>query len=293
MTLDSDPLTKNNPAPNGQAKADEGTDDAKNTLLAALSAAGTPPRECEKRITCKIEKGWWDHYKWIFEIAGLVALVVYTIYTAKMYCTFNRQLKTMNDTFGQIQQQTTTMNNTYAQIQAQTALMKKQLEASQGASLDLQLTVDTQEQGRHSGILVEIQNWGHAPATHVKLETTVTRESAPSRAAIGKPATISYASDYIDNAEPRSYPVSNSAGQWFDPTGMNQNWDAIRSVQQVIVIRGTFSYYDGFDTVSTDICRGFVMSKDSNRFQSCKGLDDAIRAALENKQQQHSNSKPQ
>jgi hypothetical protein len=43
-----------------------------------------PPYHCE--ITCKTEKDWWDKTKPFIESAGAILLLIYTIYTIKMYC---------------------------------------------------------------------------------------------------------------------------------------------------------------------------------------------------------------
>ncbi|MBZ5686285.1 MAG: hypothetical protein LAP86_14745 [Acidobacteriia bacterium] len=43
-----------------------------------------PKTHCE--VTCKTEKNWWDKTKPWVEMLGAFVLIVYTFYTAKMYC---------------------------------------------------------------------------------------------------------------------------------------------------------------------------------------------------------------
>jgi hypothetical protein len=42
------------------------------------------PYHC--KVTCRIEKNWWDKTKPFVEVAGIVLLAIYTFYTIKMYC---------------------------------------------------------------------------------------------------------------------------------------------------------------------------------------------------------------
>jgi hypothetical protein len=85
MALDSEPVSQNNPAKHTQGAADQETHDGKSKMTPAGGAPGTPPAETHCKITCQTEKDWWDKFKKWPEILGVIALVVYTAYTIKMY----------------------------------------------------------------------------------------------------------------------------------------------------------------------------------------------------------------
>jgi hypothetical protein len=86
MTSDSEPVRQNNHAADTDNKADIQTDERKPDVPVTLGIPTTPPTKTHCEITCKIEKGFWDHVKTGAEIFGIVLLAIYTAYTIKMYC---------------------------------------------------------------------------------------------------------------------------------------------------------------------------------------------------------------
>lgn len=90
MPTDRVPIRADEPLPNSERKADEGADRAYNSVPPVFGppSAQIPPDRY--KVTCKVEEELWDKYKPFVEIAGLVILAVYTLYTIKMYCA-NRQ----------------------------------------------------------------------------------------------------------------------------------------------------------------------------------------------------------
>jgi hypothetical protein len=55
-------------------------------MLPTSGVSSPPPPETHYNITYKTEKDWLDKLKPFVEIAGVVILSIYTIYTIKMYC---------------------------------------------------------------------------------------------------------------------------------------------------------------------------------------------------------------
>jgi hypothetical protein len=85
MTSESDLVRENKSTPNAGGETDDQAGRANPNVTPASSAPQPPPAETHYHITCKTEKDWWDKAKPVVEIAGIVLLGVYTLYTIKMY----------------------------------------------------------------------------------------------------------------------------------------------------------------------------------------------------------------
>jgi hypothetical protein len=85
MMSEPELIRKNNPSPNTGREPDDETGQTKPDIPPSSSVPEFPPTKTHCQITCKAEKNWWDKVKPIVEIAGIVLLGVYTVYTIKMY----------------------------------------------------------------------------------------------------------------------------------------------------------------------------------------------------------------
>jgi len=86
MTSKSKPIGENKPTPKtaGESKKQPNQPEIPVPLTPTPESQCQPPRNhCE--ITYKTEKGWWDKTKPFVEMAGILLLAVYTLYTIKMY----------------------------------------------------------------------------------------------------------------------------------------------------------------------------------------------------------------
>src|SRR6185437_11915003 len=105
------------------------------------------PSQYHCEITCTKEKDWWDKAKPFVEVLGLIALVIYTIYTAKMY----RANRDAADA---------------AKESADTGI--KQLELAERPWVDANITLDGpftfNVNGANITVKIELRNNGHSPA---------------------------------------------------------------------------------------------------------------------------------
>jgi hypothetical protein len=85
MTLDAEPIRQNNPAPNAGHEAKNQTEQANQDMPVRSSVPASPPPKTHYEITCKHEKDFWEKFKDGAEILGICLLLVYTVYTIKMY----------------------------------------------------------------------------------------------------------------------------------------------------------------------------------------------------------------
>jgi hypothetical protein len=80
-----DPVGKNKRTPNAQRESDEKRDQSESKVSARSTSSESDPAHKHCEITCKIEKNWWDKAKPFAEGVGLIALVVYSVFTILMY----------------------------------------------------------------------------------------------------------------------------------------------------------------------------------------------------------------
>jgi hypothetical protein len=91
MTLESDPIRENNPAPDTQRETDNQTGQSDPSILSTPpSISSPPPAKAHHEVACKPKKDFWDTLKVRAEIVGIGLLAVYTGFTILMYCA-NRQ----------------------------------------------------------------------------------------------------------------------------------------------------------------------------------------------------------
>ncbi len=86
MTSETESIGQNESAQDAGRKSDIQVSDTKPNVSPALSVPKVSPTKTHCEITCKTEKNWWDKAKPFVEIAGIILLFVYTLYTIKMYC---------------------------------------------------------------------------------------------------------------------------------------------------------------------------------------------------------------
>jgi len=77
----------NSTHPTGNENATNKADDPQGTHLPAVrSEVQIPPSQPCYKITCEKKRDGWDQAKLVAEFVGIVFLIVYTIYTAGIYC---------------------------------------------------------------------------------------------------------------------------------------------------------------------------------------------------------------
>jgi hypothetical protein len=97
MTLESEPIRHRNETVNAsresESQANQGNPHV--PITPRVPASQPPKTHCE--ITCKTEKGFWDHVKTGAEILGIVLLAVYTAFTIKIACASKRAAEAAAD----------------------------------------------------------------------------------------------------------------------------------------------------------------------------------------------------
>jgi hypothetical protein len=86
LPSESEPVGENNPTPNAGRESDIEASNTEINIPPAPSVSSLPPAQNHCHITRKAEKNWWNKFKPFLQIAGVILLAVYTLYTIKMYC---------------------------------------------------------------------------------------------------------------------------------------------------------------------------------------------------------------
>jgi len=83
--MDSNPSKEDNPEKDSSDEADAQTTQTNPNIPRGLSVSTPPPAKARQQITYKIEKTGWEKFKDAVEMIGIAVLIVYTIFTIKMY----------------------------------------------------------------------------------------------------------------------------------------------------------------------------------------------------------------
>jgi hypothetical protein len=97
MVSDSEPIGQNNQRPDAERTADVQTRDGDPNVASTSGSSSPPPTEARHNTTRQKENTWWDKAKPYAEILGLLALIVYTGYTIKMYYANKRAADAAHD----------------------------------------------------------------------------------------------------------------------------------------------------------------------------------------------------
>lgn len=240
MTLESEPVRENDSTPDARRETDVKSSHANPDILPASSVPQLPPTETHCQITCKPEKDWWDKSKPFVEIVGIILLGVYTVYTIKISRANKKAAEAAHDTL--------------VEIQKQTILSRQQLVGTQGALLELHLDVNPDGE-----TFAELLNIGHVTATNIHFRLEVTRQNLPSETPIGTPIVFEWPIPPI-KADPASYWAKNWPLPWI-PKRLTerQEWPKGWPGKETLMIRGRFSYQNGFgDGKTEEFCRQWL-----------------------------------
>jgi hypothetical protein len=232
MALDAESVGNNNPYKNAGRESDIQSSRAEPNIRPAPSAPEPPPAKTHCQITCKQEKDWWDHAKPFVEIAGILLLLVYTIYTIKMYFA-NRDAADA------------------AKSAADTAA--KTMRIDQRAWISPRLLNSVFKKDQPLAIAIEFDNTGKTPAIHV--QTCVVAEPVESSRKdvdISCPESskspgfnIIFPNGHIDR-------LANATGQGgktnIDPQGLLREpfMKELRGWKTIVYVYGRVDYWDVF-----------------------------------------------
>jgi Ca2+/Na+ antiporter len=152
----ADPPHDENAQHNTEGEAQIKSNDSAAELPPILAKSEPQPPEARYAITRKPEKDWWDKAKPFAEILGILILLVYTIYTIRMYYankeaadaarsaseTAIRTLSSSDDSF----------KKTLSQMEAQTTAQKKSANASMEQAEASKRVVETARQSLQATI---------------------------------------------------------------------------------------------------------------------------------------------
>src|SRR6266568_5768387 len=85
QSSESEPIREKNTTPNASQKSETQANQCNPNIPITSSVPALPPAETHYEIACKKKKDAWDKFKEGAEVLGIATLVVYTIYTIKMY----------------------------------------------------------------------------------------------------------------------------------------------------------------------------------------------------------------
>jgi hypothetical protein len=226
-------MTDDQPIPS-TPQTDNDADNNQNNRTDGSSLAGTPeakmpPSHSCHKISCDKKRDGWDYTKFFAEIIGLGFLVAYTIYTAGIYRANRKAAEAAHDTL--------------VEIQRQTSMIKQQLVGTQGAIV----TVEQPEWDfKTSKLQLPVRNAGAVDSPHFNLKAQVLREILPGENISGNPIPI----EVSDGVVPRQgfiVPGPFAILPWRLPKVEPSKWPGA----EVFIVRGTFSYKNGFDETPT------------------------------------------
>ena len=234
-------MTNDQPIPPTPERERDSNNDVAHPESNAAPEMKAPPSHASYTITTKTERDKWDIAKFIAEFVGLGFLILYTLYTAGIYCANRKAAEAAHDTLGEIQKQT--------------KVMRQQLVGSQAALLHLD-DIHIDATGK---LEVVLHNVGHVTATDVHFQVTVTRETIADQRPIEPPITF----------EPAIIEPIKVEGIW-PPDDWHVPWRPHQLTQQhewphgwpgkeTFSLRGSFSYNNGFgDKQTEEFCRQWL-----------------------------------
>jgi hypothetical protein len=197
-----------------------------------------PPSHENYKISCDKKRDGWDKAKLFAEFVGIVFLIIYTLYTAGIYCANQRAAQAAQDTLGEIQKQTT--------------LMRQQLIGTQAAVLQI---AEAQWDGRGT-LNMQIQNLGPSNARILHSSAHAKRISLPTETQIGEAVDLTIPSQTLRGFN------SSSGG-----SGINPHWQVPWPMpsghfndshpwpgNEAVIVEGSITYFDGFEETTQPFC---------------------------------------
>jgi hypothetical protein len=215
--------------------------------------AEIPPAPHSYQITCKTEKDWRDKAKFWAELVGLAFLILYTLFTAAIYCANQRAAEAAQNTLGEIQKQT--------------KLIRQQLVGTLGAVVSISDPVSPSALGNNINISFGFRNYGHVNANKFRFAVKIQVLSLADQKLIGKQWSCDHEFAVITpTSEHTPTPSEHVFIQCFIAGLTNEDLKAIRELNRTIAIDGTYTYENGFDEIKEEsICLRYVPQVQTNR----------------------------
>jgi hypothetical protein len=218
------------PAPESNGDAHN---DAAHPNSNAVPEVKVPPPHKSYATTCDKKRDKWDIAKLVAEFVGLGFLILYTLYTAGIYCANKKAAEAAQDTLGEIQKQTN--------------LARQQLVGSQAAVVSLNmghgvLEVEPHPLKNNVNISIGLKNEGHVIGKSVEMRLRIQIFRISDRKYLGKQWTCDYPIPVIS-------PDKTSYSQCFVDGLSGDNLRSIENMTQTIALDGEYTYNDGFDDI--------------------------------------------
>lgn len=200
-----------------------------------------PPSHPCHEISCGKKRDGWDYAKLFAELIGLVFLIAYTIFTAKIYCANQKATDAAQRTLGEIQKQTT--------------MVHQQLVGTIGAVVTFQQPRITDDPLTSEDILViqlvNQQGRVTAPEAHVAFE--IDTVSFPKLTPIFNSQRYTMIMPQFGaSGWSRNYPL-----RYFSPRGQQAS-----AQKKTLIVKGTFGFDNGFGDKIADqeFCFSYIGS---------------------------------
>jgi hypothetical protein len=206
----------------------------------AVSEVKIPPSHASYKITCEKKRDKWDVSKLVAEFIGLAFLILYTLYTAGIYCANRKAAEATQNTFHEIQQQTT--------------LMRQQVVGTMSAIVIFQEPRITNDPTTNKEILVmQLLNRGHviSPEAHITFEIAIA--SFPQMEAIHQAQSYAISvPQFGETGWSKNYPLPDLSAQ--DTHFPSQ--------RKTVTVKGKFGFDNGFGDKITDqeFCYSYIGS---------------------------------
>jgi hypothetical protein len=246
----TDPHTPSPPQAHENAANKEGNPQG-TELPTVRPEMQSPPAHPYCKITCEKTRDGWDRAKMAAEFVGIIFLIIYTLYTAGIYCANREAAEATQKTFGEIQQQT--------------KMIRQQLVGTQAAVMDyLTPAWRGPSEADRGEIIQTIVNHGLVSAKNVQLEITETRQRLSDFQALETPVKFHKGPEDVRTGDkfilewhtPWEMKIlSNPEGPSFPLKTWPKDWPGTDTVE----IRGAYSYDNGFgDKISRDFCLRWI-----------------------------------
>jgi hypothetical protein len=259
------------PTPNSQGKSEHQPQPTNPQVPFASGESDSQKGKAQYEITCKTEKTWWNSFKPIAEMVGIVLLGIYTAYTIKMYCANLTAANAAKKAADVSQQSLIASNRSWLKID-----MSKNLN-------DINVGDDSGKKllRKMSDISFELtfKNIGKTPAREIVIETAgevLDRESATTFA-YNKPYSVTEQHIIFPNDEspftdafflPRTSPTATE--KMTPPLR-----DDLLAGRKYIVIYARASYSDVFGKHCVKFCSPFVFAPNTYNHKNCTDYNDA------------------
>jgi len=267
--IDDQPVT---PAPKTNEDAADQTHNPQGTQLPIARPVVQPhPAKTNREITCNIKRDGWDKAKMVAELIGILVLILYTIYTAGIYCANKKAAEAAHDTLGEIQKQT--------------ILMRQQLVGSQGAIVKAYPEVSNDGE-----VSIRLNNLGVVTTTDIRLSIKATRKKIADDSALEPPTAFEIAADPLKGGGTEFYKrqLPWQLHELTDKSEWPKQWPGNETTELFLHV----TYQDGFgnNMPPIDVCRKWfphynVTTKTGGSggggFVGCEDFKNAIAEAIE------------